>query len=317
MSSPDLAFLFPGQGSQAVGMGKALYDEISEVRPLFEAASDAAGLDVIKLMFKGPLPALSRTAVLQPAITAVNLACLHFLRSRGIEPGATAGHSLGEYSALACAGVVTPEAAVRLTAERGRLMTRAAEERPGMMYAVIGLQADEVIAELEGLFPRERGGVANLNAPSQVVISGEPEAMKQAVAALKARRTRAVKLNVSGAWHSELMATIEDDFAAVLDRVEFSPPKIKLFLNVSGEAVEDPEEIRSCLKRQLRNRVRWIEIQRGLTAAGVTRFVEAGPGRVLRGLLRRTLPDPEAYQAHCAGDLHSLEQVAETLADRC
>jgi len=295
-------------------MGKALYDELPEVRPLFEAASDAAGLDVIKLMFKGPLPALSETAVLQPAITAVNLACLHYLRQgRRLRPAATAGHSLGEYSALACAGVVEPEAAVRLTAERGRLMTRAAAARPGEMYAVIGLDADEVVAEVEGLIPRERGGVANLNAPNQVVISGEPGAMKQVVAALKRKRTRAVKLNVSGAWHSELMETIDEEFAAVLDSVEFSPPTIKLFLNVAGEAVEDPEEIRSCLKRQLRNRVRWIEIQQGLQALGVTRFVEVGPGRVLRGLLRRTLPDPKAYEAHCAGDLRALEQVAELL----
>ena len=306
------AFLFPGQGSQAVGMGADLFREDPAARILFEAANDAAGADVTTLCFKGPFEALSRTRVLQPAITAVDLACRAWLESHGVAPDAAAGHSLGELSALACAGCVADVDAVRLAAARGKAMDDAAQATPGTMIAVVGLDADAVIADTAALLDRAEGGVANLNGPDQVVLSGTSAAMDRAATHFESKGARCVPLAVSGAWHSETMAPAEAPFQAVLDGIAIAAPARRLYMNVTGAAATDPDAIRAALVGQLRNPVRWVDIVKGLMADGVTRFVEVGPGKVLRGTLRRIWPDATAYEVHSVGDLVAMKRLADS-----
>lgn len=311
MAQIRTAFLFPGQGSQAVGMGTDLLREDPAAKALFDAASDAAGADIAALCARGPFEALSRTRVLQPAITAVSLACRAWLQARGIVPDAAAGHSLGELAALACAGSVSDADAVRLAAARGAAMDDAATATPGTMIAVVGLDADQVVAQAADLLPRAEGGVANLNGPDQVVLSGTVAAMDRASAHFESLGARCVPLPVSGAWHSETMAPAEAPFLAALDGIALSAPARRLYLNATGAPSDDPAFIRAALVNQLRNPVRWVDIVRGLQADGVTRFVEVGPGKVLRGTLRRIWPDATAYEVHSVGDLASLKRLAD------
>ncbi len=306
------AFLFPGQGSQAVGMGQDLFRQEPAAKALFEAANEAAGADVTMMCFRGPFDALSRTSVLQPAITAVNLACMDWLVAHGVVPDTAAGHSLGELSAIACCGCVTPVEAVRLAAARGKAMDDAAHATPGTMIAVVGLPMEEVIAGTEALLDRAEGGVANLNAPDQVVLSGTTAAMDRAAAHFDAKGARCVPLAVSGAWHSETMAPAEAPFSSVLDGIRIAPPTRSLYVNVSGAPATEPDAIRAALVAQLRNPVRWVDIVKGLMADGVTRFVEVGPGKVLRGTLRRIWPDATAYEVWSVGDLVSMKRLADS-----
>jgi [acyl-carrier-protein] S-malonyltransferase len=295
-------------------MGQDLHRQDAETRRIFDRASDVAGMDLAALCFRGPFDALSRTVVLQPAITAVNLACLAYLESNGVHPWATAGHSLGEYSALACAGVVSVDDALRLAAVRGRCMDDAARKSPGTMAAIVGLDPDTVAAEMARLMPRAEAGVANVNAPDQVVVSGTPEAVERAGSHFEAMGARVVPLPVSGAWHSEMMAPAEAPLRDALSGTTISAPRIRLYLNVTGRPALGADGISEALVAQLRAPVLWVDIVRGLIADGITRFVEVGPGKVLRGTLRRIWPDASAYEIHTAGDLASLRRVVDTFA---
>ena len=315
MTERKLAFLFPGQGSQFVGMGQDLYKESSEARDLFALASDAAETDLAKLCFEGPFDALSRTRVLQPTITAVNLACMGWLRRQGMEPWATAGHSLGEYSALACAGVLSKVDAVRVSAARGKCMDDAATRFPGTMVAIIGLAMDEVLSDMGDLMPRSQGGVANLNAPEQVVVSGTLDGMKQAADHFESKGAHVVELPVSGAWHSELMATAVGPFGQVLEETSFGEPRRRVYLNVTGRPAPGVDVIRDSLFKQLQSPVRWVNIMEGLKQDGVTRFIEVGPGKVLRGMLRRIWTDTSAYKVSSVCSLASLQRVVQAFCD--
>jgi [acyl-carrier-protein] S-malonyltransferase len=303
-----LAFLFPGQGAQKPGMGRALAERHAEALAVFEAADRSLGFPLSRLCWEGPLDELTKSMNAQPALLTHGVAAWKMLESAGIKPSWAAGHSLGEYTACVATGAIAFEEAVRLVRRRGELMYRAGQERPGTMAAVLGLtreQVDEVCAEAS-----ESGVVvaANDNAPGQVVISGEIPAVERACEIARDRGARrAIRLEVSGAFHSPLMASASRDLEAALDRARIGDASCPVVANVSAEPVRAASEIRDALKRQLLGAVRWRSSMTTLLEAGAG-FVELGPGSVLRGLLRTidkqarvwSVEDPETLQATLA-----------------
>ena len=289
-----IAFLFPGQGSQYVGMGSALHDSLPAARQVFETASRIAGKNIARLCFEGPLDELTRTDNLQVALTAVNIAHLVALRERGLEPSVAAGHSLGEYSALVAAQVLAAEDALALVRLRGQLMQREAERNPGAMAALMGLAIEEV----DRLCSRAGGQVvvANHNSPGQVVISGGAEPLRRALALAREAGAKAVPLAVSGAWHSPLIAGAQGELEAAIEAIRFRPARCPVVCNVSAAAETDPQRLKQNLARQLCSPVRWVDSLRGLEALADL-FVEVGPKKVLLGLLKKTIPDAAAASA--------------------
>lgn len=282
-----IAFVFPGQGSQYVGMGREFYDHFPSVRELFEAAAETLELDVAKLCFDGPEPVLVQTRNVQPAVTLVNIACLQVVRERGILPLATAGHSLGEYSALYAAGAMSLEDTLNVVRQRGLLMQEAAERHPGGMLAVMGLPIDR----LEDVCERSRAAgsveVANYNSPGQVILTGEREALEAASRIAKqAGAVFSMPLKVSGPWHSQFMASASDRMADVLGHCTLSAPNVPVCSNVTGEFFDGPEEIREGLVRQIYSPVQWVACVERLIKEGFRTFVELGPGSMLAGLIR-------------------------------
>ena len=282
--------MFPGQGSQYVGMGKAAYEASPAARRVFEIAEKTTGIPVKRLSFEGPLEELTRTVNLQPALTAANLAVFEALRERGIEAEIFCGHSLGEYSALYASGVITLEDTFRLVLKRGELMEEAATRRLGEMYAVIGLsreKLEEIVSEA-----RKYGivALANHNSPAQIVITGEKEATSQAASLAKeAGARRVVKLKVSGGYHSPLMAEAAQKFRAFLREIPFSKPRKHFFSNVSASREEDPERLRELMGDQIESPVRWVEEVENIFSFGGREFVEIGPKNVLAGLVKKIL----------------------------
>ena len=284
------AFLFPGQGSQAVGMGRDIYHAHGFARDIFAMANEITGTDIARLCFEGPMADLTQTVNLQPAVTAVNLAFLAAIEEAGISAEIVAGHSLGEYSALCAAGVVSPRDALQLVQRRGELMHREATRHQGAMHAVIGLtiaEVQELVAQGAAAGPVS---VANHNTESQIVITGAPQAVQKVSALAAARGAKAVALKVSGAWHSELIRGAEKDFADFLETIAFQPPRAEVLFNVTAAPAQAPQSIRQIMARQLCSPVKWFDIVRRLMAVEVTTFVEVGPGKVLTGLLKKILP---------------------------
>lgn len=277
-------FLFPGQGSQYVGMGREFHDNYSEVRELFDNANDILKMDIRKLCFEGPDEVLVLTENVQPAVTVMNLACLAILRLHEIYPAAAAGHSLGEYSALYAAGAISLEATLKLVQQRGKFMQEAAIIEPGSMAAIMDLE-EEKIREICSLAGAE---IANINCVEQVIITGpDVEVNSAATMCEKAGAKKCMKLNVSGPWHSRCMEYAREKFEPVLRECVFKDPQIPVVNNVDAEFLKSGSQIPEKLNGQICNSVLWRQSMERMTEAGFTHFVEVGPKKVLRGLMRR------------------------------
>lgn len=286
-----IAFLFPGQGAQAVGMGRQRYDSLPAARQLFDDAAAILGYSLIDLCTNGPVERLNSTAVSQPAIFVTSLAALEFLRSS--QPAiveqcqATAGLSLGEYTALVFAGAMDFAGGLRVVQRRGEAMQAAADARPSAMLSVLGLEVPQV----EDLCAKARGSetlaVANLLCPGNTVISGSKSAIDTAEKLAESMGARTVRLAVAGAFHTPLMRPADERLAEALEGVAIRPPRIPVWSNVDAQPHTDPAEIRQLLVRQVLQPVLWEQTIRNFLAAGFDQFFEIGPGRVLAGLLKR------------------------------
>jgi len=304
------AFLFPGQGSQYVGMGQDFSETWSWARDIFALADDITGKPITSLCFNGPLEELTLTVNLQPAITAVNLVCFKALVDQGIKPQAAAGHSLGEYSALAAAGVISIEDALKLVNIRGELMQREANKKPGAMQAVIGLDIEKLTAITAMAGKRGVVVVANHNTAEQIVITGEAEAVAEAGEMARAEGARAVPLNVSGAWHSPLMAAAAEEFTETIQAVKFSAPSCQVYLNVTGAVEADPDKIKAIMTRQIVSPVKWHDTIKNMLAQDVDSFIEVGPGKVLAGLNRKNVPKESPARTLNIQDKPGLDKIA-------
>jgi [acyl-carrier-protein] S-malonyltransferase len=304
----QIAFLFPGQGSQYVGMGQGLSEAYPEAGATFDQADKVLGFALSDLCFKGPEEALNDTINTQPAIFVISVALLRALESSRLQaPSFVAGHSLGEYSALVAAGAMDFAAGLQLVRERGRLMKEAGERSPGGMAAVLGLEA-EVVDQVCRQAREETGGViqvANYNSPGQIVISGDFRARDVAIELAKAKGAkRVVPLAVSIAAHSPLMECIVDEFRQAVEATEFRMPTLPVVANVSAASLEGVEAIREELVQQLTSPVRWVESVRYMIGQGVTEFVEIGPKDVLKKLMRRI---DKSVQATSVGDVTAAD----------
>jgi len=309
----SLAFIFPGQGSQAVGMGADLAEAFSAAREVFQEVDDALGQHLFKLMREGPEDQLTLTENAQPALMAVSVAVMRTLQAEfgvGIEKAAfVAGHSLGEYSALAAAGALKLSDTARLLKLRGQAMQRAVPVGAGAMASLIGPKADVALAEAAAEAGSAKGVcvVANDNNQGNVVISGDKAAVEAAIEAAKALGARAILLNVSAPFHCPLMQPAADEMAAALAEAAIVAPRAPLVANVTARPVHDPDEIRRLLVEQVTGRVRWRESMGWLAeTGGVTRFVEAGAGKVLSGMAKRIAPDAEATPLGAPADLEAF-----------
>lgn len=305
-----LAFVFPGQGSQAVGMARELYDSSPTAREVLDELAAAVDFPLLSLMFEGPAEELTRTQCAQPALLAHSLAALAVLKEQGLQPGLVAGHSLGEYSAVVAAGCLMPTDAVRLVRRRGELMAEAGQRVGGTMAAIIGLDEEPLQGAVAEAGEVGVVCIANLNAPGQIVISGEEAAVKRASElAVAAGARRALPLNVSGAFHSPLMQPAAEEFAALLQGVEFAAAQIPVISNVDARERTGAEEIREALARQLTAAVQWDLTMQRLPELGVTAVVEAGPGKVLGNMLKRACPELTVYGAESPADIEAAVAV--------
>ena len=304
----QVAWVFPGQGAQSVGMARDLYDNLDSARDIFNQADDALGFAFSKLIFEGPEDELLQTINTQPALLVASFACLEAAREIGGNslpaPAFLAGHSLGEYTALAIAGVFDFATAVRLARERGRLMHEAGQASPGSMAAIIGLGE----AILNEVCQKSDTVMANINCPGQIVISGAVDNIAQAMEmATAAGASRAIPLQVSGAFHSPLMKPAADGLAEYVNSLSFQNPSIPVIGNTTGEPLTTAESVKTELLNQLLNPVQWQRTIEYMVNKGVPTFIEIGPGKVLTGLIRRINKEARTINL---GDLEAVRTLA-------
>ncbi|MBN2123206.1 MAG: ACP S-malonyltransferase [Deltaproteobacteria bacterium] len=311
---PDkIAFLFPGQGSQYVGMGRDLSNAIPGAKEIFDLADTVCDRPISRLCFEGPMEELTLTVHLQPAITAVSLACLTALSDSAVRPVFSAGHSLGEYAALASAGVISPDDALRLVSKRGELMHREAQKNPGAMAAVMGLDIHTVDGIVHQAAEKGILGIANHNTAEQIVVTGQEEPLARAAELVKERGGKAIPLKVSGAWHSPLMREAVEDFRRFMNKIPFSRPVSSVLFNATSEEETDPERIRDIMARQLVSPVRWYDIILRMLEEEVDVFVEVGPKKVLSGLLKKILPSDQSVKIYNLEDANGLRLLLDDL----
>jgi [acyl-carrier-protein] S-malonyltransferase len=302
-----VAFCFPGQGSLEEGMGREIALAVPEAMEVYRVGSDASGLDLRKLCFEAPIDELVKTEVQQPALVATSLAVLAALRSRGIAPDYVVGHSVGEFAAIAAANSIDTPAAIGLVRERGLAMAEAARESDGTMAAILGLDdevVEELCAEIEGVWP------ANYNCPGQIVVSGEEGAVEKLIhkaTALGARR--AVKLKVSGAFHSPLVEKAAEMLKPAVERVRFADP-VAPFMSTVTAKIEPAQRMAGLLVNQVTAPVKFTQAAQGLVKEGVKTFVEVGPGNVLSGLLKRI---DKTVKAVSVNNVSGLKKVEESI----
>lgn len=301
-----IAFVFPGQGSQHVGMGKSFYDNFPEVKALYNEAGDVLGYDIAALSFNGPAEELNKTIRTQPAILLASAAAFTALTSKGVIPSVVAGHSLGEYTALVAAKAISLRDALKLTETRGRIMQEAVPEGKGLMAAILGLdreKVDGVCASVVAGYVR----AANYNCPGQVVISGEKEAVEEAMRRAKdAGAKRAIPLAVSVPSHSALMDEAASKLSEYLflEDIKMSEPKVPVVSNADGIFVRTVDGIKASLVKQLNNPVLWEDSVAAMVKFGARTFIEVGPGAVLAGLIKRIDPGTTIYNVQDTGSLN-------------
>jgi [acyl-carrier-protein] S-malonyltransferase len=304
------AFVFPGQGSQYVGMGKDLWENFDGVKALYEDASSALGYDVKALSFEGPQEELNKTFRTQPCLLTASIAVHSVLTLKGVVPQVVAGHSLGEYSALVAAGVIPFREAVSLTEKRGMFMQEAVKEGEGLMAAIMGLgrnKVDEICLSVESGYVSP----ANYNCPGQIVIAGEKKAVEEAMKLAKeAGAKRALPLAVSAPSHCTLMLEASNRLGELLNTIDLSDPAVPVVNNADAIFLMNAEKIKVSLIKQLNSPLLWEDSIRNIVNKGISTFIEAGPGKVLSGLIKRIEPAARIFNVE---DMKSLDKTLELL----
>lgn len=310
------AVLFPGQGSQYIGMGEPFLNGSNDAEQLFEIGESLSGVPLKELCLNGPMAELTRVLHLQPALTVINLICWQQLMQLlpDFTPAYLAGHSLGEYSALHAAGVLSVEDTLSLVTKRGELMEREGVAHPGGMRALLGVSIEEAQHLLDQCKDNGVVVVANHNTPVQVVVSGDQQGLDALGTLCKEKGVKVIPLKVSVANHSPLVAGAVDDFAAFMEDVTFATPTLPVLSNVTAAQVNDPATIRQVMAKQIASPVRWVEIINTMVADGVEVFVELGPKNVLTGMMKKILPRKSAITCVQADTPELLEKVVEVIS---